>query len=108
MACRALARISSHSKVSDLEPPEYYLELAYKVSRLRRSPHEEAVTRLQQAEIEVSLGRDSRAIALLEQAHQAFVQMDMRWHQMKAEHLAQTIGAGHKTLVSPQNGRIDN
>lgn len=97
MACRALARISAQANLPDIEPPGYYLDMAYASARLRHSPHEEAVTLLQHAEIEASSGAGQNAIGLLEQAQHAFNTMDMRWHLKKAEILAQSVAADSKT-----------
>jgi class 3 adenylate cyclase/tetratricopeptide (TPR) repeat protein len=78
MACRALARASARGH--DRKPVEHYLDRAMAAANARGSPHEIAVTRLCQAEIELARGNRARAVPLLDQAEAAFQSMAMPWH----------------------------
>ena len=91
MACRALARIASRSQESELQTPDYYLGLAIQSAQARQSRHEEAVNRLHQADLYISLDRLNEARDLLEQAQAAFADMQMWWHLDQAEQLKQKI-----------------
>ena len=91
MACRALAKIATRDQGSELQSPEYYLDLAMQSAKARQSRHETAVIRLHQADLYVSSNRLNEARDLLEQAQAAFADMQMLWHLDQAKQLERKI-----------------
>lgn len=60
---------------------------AYASARRRESAHEHAVTQCVEARLRLAGGRTGEAQRLLDEAHAAFVRMDMRWHAAQARAL---------------------
>lgn len=89
MACRAMSRVPAGDDRH--RPPEHYLKLAMASAHARGSPHEQAVTRLHQAQFEATNGRPVEAAALLERARSEFRAMDMHWHEAEAQRLSSRL-----------------
>jgi class 3 adenylate cyclase/tetratricopeptide (TPR) repeat protein len=84
-ACRALALASTRMKGPGAA---HYLARAMASARLRQSPHEIALTQLCEAQLALGEGRRPEALALLEQAGEAFERMGIAPHAERARELA--------------------
>jgi class 3 adenylate cyclase/tetratricopeptide (TPR) repeat protein len=90
MGYRALADLPS---LPGGRSPEAYLDLAMRAAR--RSPREQAVTRLHQARRAMRSGLRPDAARLLEYARSSFRAMDMQWHDAEAERCMTELGETH-------------
>jgi class 3 adenylate cyclase/tetratricopeptide (TPR) repeat protein len=98
MAYRVLARLPvAHRRHS----PDYYLDAAMRSAKARQSPHEEAVTLLDRAQIAAAVGRETEAAALIARAYAAFTAMDMTWYLRQAERISAALRLPRHHLSVP-------
>jgi tetratricopeptide (TPR) repeat protein len=86
MACRALARLSARGE-PDLRSPDHYLERAMACGVERDSARERVMTQLRLGELKRGRGEHAEGIALLENAREAMMRMEMDWHAAEATRL---------------------
>jgi class 3 adenylate cyclase/tetratricopeptide (TPR) repeat protein len=92
MSYRALASLPWRGRG---RRPEEYLTLAMRSALARRSPREQAVTLLHQAQHAARSGQRPEAYHLLERARSQFVSMEMRWHDAAAQQCLTELDAAH-------------
>ena len=87
IAYRAMAKLAQRSEPGEMESPDHYLRLAMNSAEVRGSRHENAVTRMHQAEYLIDTDRHEQSAALLREARLAFQDMSMVWHDALARNL---------------------
>ena len=93
MAYRSMARIAERSEPGETGSPDRYLELAMHAAHVRGSRHDEAVTKLHQAEWFNQSDRVDEAQLLLVEARRSFRDMGMVWHETIAADLEKSLVA---------------